>query len=303
MASKLENVTVNENSNAEFVCKYVSNPIPTSIKWFKNEKEEIECNEFVEIITNEESSILRLLNCKSSDSGSNYQIRIVNELGEVVSNKASLNVSTGPIMESEFADQSVLREKEAKFECIIKGNPKPNVSWLFDGREFTAKDGVKIEKDAKDKYTLIIPKVMMAGTITVKAVNEFGSFEKSCRLDVLDVPKALNKLENVTVNENEPAKFVVKFSGKPKPQIKWFRDEEEIIVNESYEVVETAEDEITLNILSCKSPDNSGNYYAKIANQFGEVVTNKASLTINSEFFYLSRNFTVNSVKSINLDF
>jgi hypothetical protein len=281
--AKLENATVQENANAEFVCKYVSNPAPSSIKWFKNEKEEIESSEFLEIVTTEESSILRLINCKSSDSGSTYQIKITNELGEVVSNKASLNVSTGPIVQSEFLDQGVLREKEAKFECIIKGNPKPNITWLFDGKEFTSKDMVKIEKDAaKDKYTLIIPKVMSAGTVTMRATNEYGCTEKTCRLDVFDVPKALNKLDNVTVNENESAKFVAKFSGKPKPQVKWFRDEEEIVVNENYELEETGEDEMTLVIKACKSPENSGNYYAKISNAYGEVVTNKATMTINS---------------------
>lgn len=281
---KIENVTVSENANAEFICKFIANPAPSSVKWFKNESEEVVESELIQIETTTETSVLRLLNCKPIDTGSTYSVKVVNDLGEAASNKASLNVSSGPVFEGEFNDQNILRDREARFEVVIKGNPKPNVIWLFNGKEFTSKDGVKIEKDvAKDKYTLILPKVVAPGTVTVKATNEFGTNEKSCQLDVLDLPKAANKLENVTVKEGEAAKFSVKFSGKPKPTIKWFRDEEEIVVSEQYEIVETAEDEVTFTILSCKSAEHSGNYYAKVSNEFGEAATNKAVLTINSK--------------------
>jgi hypothetical protein len=235
-------------------------------------------------VTTNESSVLRLLNVKSSDTGTVYQVKIVNDLGEILSNKASLNVSSGPVFEGDLQNQSVLRDKEAKFEVVIKGNPKPNVIWLLNGKELTSRDGVRVEKDvAKDKYSLVIPKVTAAGSITVKATNEHGTIEKTVELDVLDVPKALSKLENVTVKEGEPATFSLKVSGKPKPTIKWFRDEEEIVSNEFYEIVEISESETTLTIKSCNSTEHSGNYYAKIVNEFGESVTSKATLAINSK--------------------
>lgn len=230
---------------------------------------------------------MRLLNCKSSETGTTYQIKLANDLGEIASNKAILNVSSAPVFEVEPTDQQILKDKEIKFETLIKSNPKPNVIWLFNGKELTSRDGVRVEKDVnKDKYTLVIPKVTTFGTVTVKATNEFGSIEKTCQLDVLDGPKALNKLENVTVNEGESAKFTIKVAGKPKPQVKWFKDEEEIVVNEIYEIIDTAEDEVTLIIKSCKSPENVGNYYAKISNEFGEITTNKVTITINSKHIY-----------------
>lgn len=283
MLAKVENVNVNEGQDAEFTCKFVSKPAADKITWFKNETEELVPSENLIITNTEDSSVLKLISPKAADTGSAYSVKIVNQLGEAISNKATLNVSCGPVFVVEPVDQNVLKDKEAKFECVVKSNPKPNLVWLFNGKEFTNRDGVRVEKDvAKDKYTLVIPKVTPAhiGTITAKASNEFGTVEKNCQIDVLDSPRILNKLDNLTVNEGEPAKFVVKFSGKPKPAIKWFKDDAEIQIDESVEVAEVSEDEISFTIKSCKA-ENLGNYSAKAVNEFGEIASNKATLTIN----------------------
>lgn len=288
MLAKLENVSVNEGQDAEFTCKFVSKPAADKIIWLKNESEELVPNENLSIINTEESSVLKLVSPKATDTGSVYTVKILNQLGEAISNKATLNVSCGPVFVVEPADQSVLKDKEAKFECVVKSNPKPNLVWLFNGKEFTNRDGVRVEKDvAKDKYTLVIPKITPAhiGTITAKASNEFGTVEKSCQLDVLDSPRILNKLDNLTVNEGELAKFVVKFSGKPKPTIKWFKEDVEITLDESLEVKELSEDEVSFSIKSCKA-ENLGNYSAKAVNEFGEVASNKAALTVNSKSLF-----------------
>ena len=212
------------------------------------------------------------------------EIKISNDIGEITSNKAVLNISCGPAFILAPSDQNVLKEKEAKFECIVKSNPKPNVIWILNEKEMSAKDGVRIEKDLnKDKYSLTIPKVLAnhIGTYTVKAINEFGTNEKQCILNVSELPKILTKLENILVNENEQAKFTVRISGKPKPTNKWFKDESELVINENIEITEN-EDEIILNIKSCNSNENSGIYFIKIFNEFGEAVSNKSTLTINS---------------------
>ena len=103
----------------------------------------------------------------------------------------------------------------------------------------------------------------------------------------LEIPKISGKLENVTVAEGQEAKFVVKIAGgKPKPTIKWFKEEEEIITTtvETYEVVEI-EDTVTLIIKSAK-PENAGNYYAQLLNEAGTISTNKAQLIVNSTFLF-----------------
>ncbi len=287
LSAKLENVNINEGQDAEFICKFISNPAPNKISWFSNETEELVNSEDVVITNTEASSILKLINCKFEDSGKQYTVKVVNQLGEVISNKAILVVSCGPVFLIEPTDQKILKDKEAKFECVVKSNPKPNIVWLFNGKELSNRDGVRMEKDLpKDKYTLVFPKVSAAniGTITAKASNEFGTIEKNCELDVLDAPKLLNKLDNLTINDGESATFLIKFTGKPKPVVKWFRDEIEIQIDETIEIIETIENETSFTLKSCKSLENSGIYFAKVSNDFGEIVTNKATLTINSKF-------------------
>ena len=230
---------------------------------------------------------MNLKDNKLSDSGTTYSVKITNSMGEALSNKAKLNVSAGPVFVEPPTDKSVLRDKEVRFECIVRSNPKPTVSWYFNEKELTLKDGVRIEKDvSKDKYSLVIPKCAdkNVGTFTVKAINEFGSDEKQCKLDLLDLPKITNKLENLTANEDQSVTFKITFTGKPMPQVKWFRNETEIEITENIEIIETIENEVTFIIKSCKSIDHSGSYTAKVYNEFGSVVSNKATLTINSKF-------------------
>jgi hypothetical protein len=46
------------------------------------------------------------------------------------------------------------------------------------------------------------------------------------------------------------------------------------------------EDTVTLVIKSAK-PEHSGNYYAQLTNEAGQINSNKASLTVNSMIFVI----------------
>lgn len=88
--------------------------------------------------------------------------------------------------------------------------------------------------------------------------------------------------------------------GKPKPAVKWFKEEEEITTTvETYEVVEI-EDTVTLIIKSAK-PENAGNYYAQLLNEAGTISTNKAQLIVNSALFVFF--FTFSKFIFVPLDF
>ena len=137
----------------------MSVPEQSSIVWFRNETEELTASETLTIVNTEKTSVMKLINCKPQDSGTNYTVKIMNPLGESVSNKATLTVKSGPTFEVEPTDKAVLKEKEVKFECVVNGNPKPTVTWMLNGKEFGPRDPVKIE-NSKNKYSLTIQKVL-----------------------------------------------------------------------------------------------------------------------------------------------
>jgi len=289
---KLESVSVNEGETATLACQYVAYPAPDTVKWFRNDTEEVLTTETTHIETTHTSSTLRIFDTQLTQNNSTYVVKVKNELGEAVSNKAKLVVSSGPAFVEEPANKSTLRDKETRFECVVKSNPKPTVSWFFNEKEMSVKDGVRIEKDiAKDKYSLVIPKTSdkNVGTYTVRALNEFGSGEKKCSLELLELPKVLNKLENVTVNENEPASFTVSFSGRPLPKTQWFKDDAQLEITKTIEVNETVENQASITIKSCTSAEHSGVYFAKVFNEFGEASTNKVTLTVNRAPKFLTK--------------
>lgn len=198
-----------------------------------------------------------------------------------MSNKAKLTVNAGPVFIVEPTGQNILRDKVASFECVVESNPKPTVSWFYDEKELTIKDGVKIEKDIlKNTYKLIIPKTngKSVGVYRVKAFNEFGSETREVELQVQDLPKITNKLENKTVTENDEVRMFVEFTGKPIPKVIWYCDENEVV---DVEMIESVDFKSILVLKPCKSSD-SGVYQAKVYNDHGEVLSNKGALTINS---------------------
>jgi len=88
---------------------------------------------------------------------------------------------------SQPKDAVAIQDTTAKFECIVDSMPKAKVIWLFNEKELTNKDNVKLETDAKTSANyLIIPKVTSnhIGSYTVKALNTVGEISHTFNLDV-----------------------------------------------------------------------------------------------------------------------
>ena len=103
-------------------------------------------------------------------------------------------------------------------------------------------------------------------------------------------PKISGKLDNITIGEKEPAKFVIKLgSGNPKPTCKWFKEEKEINTSAAdlYEVKET-ENTYSFIIKSAKTTD-AGWFNAKLTNEAGSVNSNKSTLTVKCKWDFIEK--------------
>ena len=182
-------------------------------------------------------------------------------------------------------DTFVQLNQSIKLEYTIDALPKAKVAWFLNNKELTIKDNFKFESDIRTGiYSLLIDKVtpVQIGTYCVKASNSIGSIEHEFKLEVFESPKA-GIIEDSTTFEGDEHKISVELAaGKPKPKVEWFHDDSEIDItlNDLYDFIEI--DQVyTLTIKAAKTAD-SGAYYAKLTNQVGSDISNKAQLIVKS---------------------
>lgn len=96
ITGKVENVTVNEGEEASFSCQFISNPLPESVQWLRDDREEVAVSETTLIETSETSTTMILKDTKLADNNTSFSVKPRNEMGEANSNKAKLMVSSGP---------------------------------------------------------------------------------------------------------------------------------------------------------------------------------------------------------------
>lgn len=86
-------------------------------------------------------------------------------------------------------------------------------------------------------------------------------------------PKIIKKLpEKIEPKEGELAKLEVKVIGKPKPKVKWLRDDEEIFASEEYQI-ENFEDGTSVLVINNIYPDDVGTISFEAYNPLGVAVT------------------------------
>ena len=78
--------------------------------------------------------------------------------------------------------------------------------------------------------------------------------------------------------------FLCFIKGKPKPLVQWFCQEEEIdlIQTDLYEIIEN--EKLNSFVIKAAILKNTGQYYAKISNEVGSDVSNRAKLLVKRNF-------------------
>ncbi|CAG2158572.1 unnamed protein product [Oppiella nova] len=284
--SKLENVEIVEGQRAELAVTVGGYPKP-NVKFTKNEKQ-VKEDSRVKVTEDKEGSFKLVINESSSLDSGKYKCIASNEWGEETS-EAELTIKKSS-MKPNFIKK--LRDSEAKdgdqqieFNVQVEGIPKPEIKWFREGLEIKERDGFKyVIDDENQSYTLIIPKVSgeSAGSYKCEAHNSEGSAQTSGVLTVNTSPKFIKKLEDISVNEEEEVRLVVKVVGCPTPSVKWFKDETRIETNDRRLRYEEASNEYTLH-LSNTSAEDKAVYKVIAENVFGKCdTTGKLNVSLNA---------------------
>lgn len=165
-------------------------------------------------------------------------------------------------------------DKEVELSVEVGGFPRPSLQWYINDVEITeAKTEFSTAQDG-DTHRLIITDVKTehSGRYTCKLRNEYGKNESSSSLSVYCKPKIVKKMTDQKLKEGDTLKLQVQISGTPDPDIKWFKDGQEVSADVRVKITRDKQRkesyDLTLNLL--KGSDG-GVYEVRAVNEMGSV--------------------------------
>ncbi|MEQ2175960.1 hypothetical protein GOODEAATRI_023094 [Goodea atripinnis] len=145
------------------------------------------------------------------------------------------------------------------FMFQVRGHPEPQVTWCRDGKAVIGGERYKVERGGRGNFSLSVGGVTEEdlGCYTCQATNQAGSrqvtveilLEAQSDLNVSDVrmshslipapenrtsiwskspPKFISKPTRVFVRLGQNGKFSTKTTGRPQPQVTWYKGETEL---------------------------------------------------------------------------
>ena len=186
--SDITNVAAVRDETAQFSIKATGNPQPT-IRWFKNENEEILATNTDYQLTHDTTSdtfTLKINQCKPEHQG-DYSAVITNSGGTVKSKKGKLTVTKSPEFLEKPTSVDINENELSEFRAKIDAYPAAKITWLFEGKPVSAKEGFDVQTDQANGTSVLTIKQTLpkhAGKITVKADNPSGSIEETVQSSV-----------------------------------------------------------------------------------------------------------------------
>ncbi len=267
---KLEDVAVIEGETATFVMgiDVAGNPDEYTFEWYYRQGKSGEWT----LIPEAGNSTYSIITERAMD-GYQYYVRVKNRAGYTDSNPATLTVMYKPVVSSS-GDDIVIEGNQADFSVSIAEHGNPQVySYQWYVKNNGAAGWSKLEGQTKRELTLEnVSRTQHLSQYYCEVHNAAGDVNsKPATLYVYWLPDVTNP-NNVTVNEGKPTKFEVKASnGNPDIYTyQWYCNDVKIVdATESVYNIEFAQQSM-----------NGNRYHCVVTNAAGDVVTEKAILTV-----------------------
>lgn len=236
----------------------------------------------------------------NKDHSGSYQLVASNSEGQTttecfvsVKEKPQQSLQVPPSIQLSLKDVSVFEKQPVRLDCLIVGNPEPEVIWLHNNNPIKESNEVKLLFHG-DHCTLFIKEAFTedAGIYKVIALNSAGETSSECSVTVTQLnitepplerssveekysivtstmpPKFEKLLDDNFTNEGESVELECALASGPLPEIKWYLNNKEIIYNDRVQAV--ARDDGTLKlVIKSALPDDKGVYTVKATNSTG----------------------------------
>uniref|UniRef100_A0A8C6IXU2 Myosin light chain kinase, smooth muscle n=1 Tax=Melopsittacus undulatus TaxID=13146 RepID=A0A8C6IXU2_MELUD len=203
----------------------------------------------------------------------------------------------------------------ARFEGKVRGYPEPQITWYRNGHPVVEGDHYIVDHSIRGIFSLVIKGVQEVdgGKYTCEAANDGGVRQVTVELTVegnflkkyslpssaktlggrLNVPsvehrpsiwgesppKFATKPNRVVVREGQTGKFSCKITGRPQPQVTWFKGDLQLQQNERFNMFEKTGIQF-LEIQNAQLTD-SGIYTCTVVNSAGKASVS-AELTVQA---------------------
>ena len=279
--SGLTDKTVIEKETIELIVKVSGTPQPT-LTWLKAGKEiKPDEKKYTIVPIDKDGNAKLIIKNIAEDDQALYSCVAKNKVGTNQTD-GQLKVTAPLKFIQPLQDTDVLNTQNATLTCEVQGIPKANVKWYFNDVELksTQKQTIAAKQNV---HTLTINRADQTDAGIYKAVADNGTgktVETACTLAVGSKPKVEGKPSDVTVTVEQPAVLECTFSGVPKPEVTWYKDNTPIVPDQRVTIHEDKPNVHSLKIARSQLDDKAV-YTCKAKNRFGDVEA-KMNLTVNS---------------------
>ncbi|KAI2663414.1 Obscurin-like protein 1 [Labeo rohita] len=235
------------------------------------------------------------------------EIKVMNQQQDEVVQKADPFQDNKPRFLIKPLSLRVDRGEDAAFSCKLSGDPLPQVVWEKDGKQLneiyeSSHYHVGQQDGGWFQLKVFRTRAPDGGVYMCKAVNKYGEVMTGAVLLVEPIPEQregsktngytnghysphqsrskhskephlnVSKAKKFTVTEGKHAKFRCYVTGKPKPEIVWKKDGENIVPGRRFLIFEDREGYYTLKVLYCKQQD-TGLYICAASNALGNTLS------------------------------
>ncbi|XP_052132282.1 obscurin-like, partial [Frankliniella occidentalis] len=254
--------------------KVEGSPKP-EIAWTKD-GQDIKAGGRVRFLYEDDESMSMIIKGVTPEDAGTYTVTAWNDMGEDFA-EVTLNVKAPPKFKTKMKDQACMTDDTLRVTVEVEGTPAPELSWYKDGQEISSTDErFHIVKETSETYVLVIEKVRLddSGSYSVVARNEVSQTSEFYKVAVQSPPFFTQKIapRKIEVREGDFTTFTVKVDGDPKPRVRWFKDDEELLNDDRHIKIESDRDGETHTLtIRGINRDDMGKYTCELDNRNGRV--------------------------------
>ena len=266
------------------------------VNWLK-EGEPVETDNRITSDINEDVYSLCFRSTVLDDEG-DYECKAQNDLGSATCTLELLvseidvgEPQTKPEFLEKMKDVNAFEGDSPSFSVKVQGSPKPEVQWFTSDKEITTSGRFMLESLGDDVHSFTINdcETIDKGRYKCVASNVVGKAVCSGALSVKEklIPPQFSEQASevpMQIDEGGDIALQVDVTGKPKPSVKWYKDDKPVGRTSSKYKTEVQGDRHTLTIVAA-TPEDTGTYQCKATSPAG-TATRNFNVNIEGEFLF-----------------